>query len=352
MNRPWNKPFAIFQNTETQESHKHYIPLGMRMIALRLYTPPAGDREAVRKVHCMQKSLYGNGKWFYFIKGFDIMEGADGIEQIAVDEGAFDSALCLYNGTREPLKDNKARIGRERLQNLNINAVIGENGTGKSTLIDMVVRIINNLSVAVFSENYIFSSAQHLHYIENVYASLAVYIDDEIEVLTVKGHDVSLAVFERKNEEPDLQGRFVYYRQDEDQYLLKSNNHNAERLIEGNRDAALHWFDKRVYTIVSNYSLYAYNYRDYFMERTSERKIEELRPQMDDVPTEEDYYWLKGVFHKNDGYHTPIVINPMRKDGQHGIPVPDYVDENVSTKVVKIIQSYVGIVNKMVWRKF
>ena len=38
-------------------------------------------------------------------------------------------------------------------------------------------------------------------------------------------------------------------------------------------------------------------------------------------------------------------------DGQHGIPVPDYVDENVSTKVVKIIQSYVGIVNKMVWRK-
>ena len=40
------------------------------------------------------------------------------------------------------------------------------------------------------------------------------------------------------------------------------------------------------------------------------------------------------------------------QDGLHGIPVPDYVDENVSTKVVKIIQSYVGIVNKMVWRKF
>ena len=39
------------------------------------------------------------------------------------------------------------------------------------------------------------------------------------------------------------------------------------------------------------------------------------------------------------------------KDGNHGIPVPDYVDENVSTKVVRIIQSYVGVVNKMVWRK-
>ena len=39
-------------------------------------------------------------------------------------------------------------------------------------------------------------------------------------------------------------------------------------------------------------------------------------------------------------------------DGNPGIPVPDYVDENVSTKVVRIIQSYVGVVNKMVWRKF
>lgn len=40
------------------------------------------------------------------------------------------------------------------------------------------------------------------------------------------------------------------------------------------------------------------------------------------------------------------------RDGNPGIPVPDYVDENVSTKVVRIIQSYVGVVNKMVWRKF
>ena len=41
----------------------------------------------------------------------------------------------------------------------------------------------------------------------------------------------------------------------------------------------------------------------------------------------------------------------MTASGDHGIPVPDYVEENVSTKVVKIIQSYTGVVNKMVWRK-
>ena len=41
----------------------------------------------------------------------------------------------------------------------------------------------------------------------------------------------------------------------------------------------------------------------------------------------------------------------MNKNGDNGIPVPDYIEENVSTKVVKIIQSYTGVINKMVWRK-
>ncbi len=41
----------------------------------------------------------------------------------------------------------------------------------------------------------------------------------------------------------------------------------------------------------------------------------------------------------------------LNNDNDHGIPVPNYTDENVSTKVVKLIQSYTGVVNKMVWRK-
>ena len=41
----------------------------------------------------------------------------------------------------------------------------------------------------------------------------------------------------------------------------------------------------------------------------------------------------------------------MNNAGDYGTPVPDYIEENVSSKVVKIIQSYTGIINKMVWRK-
>jgi UDP-N-acetylglucosamine 2-epimerase (non-hydrolysing) len=41
----------------------------------------------------------------------------------------------------------------------------------------------------------------------------------------------------------------------------------------------------------------------------------------------------------------------MHDNGDDGLSVPAYSDENVSTKVIKLIQSYVGIINKMVWRK-
>jgi len=42
----------------------------------------------------------------------------------------------------------------------------------------------------------------------------------------------------------------------------------------------------------------------------------------------------------------------MGENGDYGTPVPDYTDENVSGKVVKLIQSYTGVVNRMVWRKY
>ena len=60
---------------------------------------------------------------------------------------------------------------------------------------------------------------------------------------------------------------------------------------------------------------------------------------------------LAGIDQKNllQAVETAVSLN---SDAQHGIPVPDYVDVNVSTKVVKIIQSYTGIVDRVVWRKY
>ena len=59
---------------------------------------------------------------------------------------------------------------------------------------------------------------------------------------------------------------------------------------------------------------------------------------------------LAGIDEKNLLQAVDTAVQ-MNRDGDLGIPVPDYVEENISTKVVKIIQSYTGVVDKMVWRK-
>ena len=60
---------------------------------------------------------------------------------------------------------------------------------------------------------------------------------------------------------------------------------------------------------------------------------------------------LSGIDEKGllQAVDTAVTMNEI---GDYGIPVPDYIEENVSTKVVKIIQSYTGVVDKMVWRKY
>ena len=60
---------------------------------------------------------------------------------------------------------------------------------------------------------------------------------------------------------------------------------------------------------------------------------------------------LAGIDEKSllQAIETAVELN---KNGDFAVPVPDYMDENVSTKVVKLVQSYTGVVNKMVWRKF
>ena len=60
---------------------------------------------------------------------------------------------------------------------------------------------------------------------------------------------------------------------------------------------------------------------------------------------------LAGI-NEHDLLQAVDVAVEMCNNGDNGIPVPNYVDENVSTKIVKLIQSYTGVVNKMVWRKF
>lgn len=300
--RPWMQPFYIGNDTNIILPSR-----GLKLIGVRFYPYDGNNRDAERKAHCIQKSLYGSSQWFYFNKGFRIKENNDGITEIEVNEDAFDSNYLLYSDTEH----DGINIG--------ISAIVGANGTGKSTLIDTIVRLTNNMSAAIIGEDYVYTSAQHLHYIDNVYASLAVYINNLIKILTCKGRRLELVTYETDltnlNQEHAEQEEPITERYVPHETISILNGNEPEQEILQPKQNLKHLFTDWFYTLVSNYSLYAYNYRDYINERTNAERLEKLELEHSTNCNEEDEFWLKGVFHKNDGYQTPIVIHPMRDGG-------------------------------------
>lgn len=304
--RPWMKPFQ----TGTPDNDIILPSRGIRLIGVRLY--PGGDSpEDMNRAKHIQKSLYNKTNWFYFYKGFTIIEKAGApteIDHVEVKEDVFDSSEFLYSGPQK--------------MKISVSAIVGENGTGKSTILDTIIRVMNNLSAAIFGEGYNYTSAEHLHYIDSVYASLAVYVDTRVEIITCRGRNLTVTRFETDikklievYDDKDRKGLFTEkYYQTQCDIILDGTTKKEELLPDqGEKRSILrHLF----YTLVSNYSLYAYNYRDYLFERTDETRLAEIINQHPELEfNEEDAYWLKGVFHKNDGYQTPVVIHPMREKG-------------------------------------
>ena len=256
---------------------------GFKLIGIRLYSPNIENDIEVDHVKMMQKSLYGSEGWIYINDGFTIEGEVESGFSVTINDDAFNAEHFLFGRIRDTI--------------VSISAIVGKNGTGKSTVVDMILRTINNLSAAILGENFNFASAQHLHYVDNVYASVAVYIDHETKILTVKGRKVWVSTIEGE----------------ECKTITVMDGTTADTPIAYQKN--LHyiladWF----YLIVTNYSLYAYNYRDYEAEKTSVKKLVDLFGGLNELD-EEDYYWLKGVFHKNDGYQTPVVVHPMRASG-------------------------------------
>ena len=277
--RPWMDPISMV------DGNKVMVSRGFKLIGIKLYSP--NNENAIYHAKMMQKSLYGREDWLYINDGFSISGDVENGFNVAIQEDAFDSEFLLYSP--------------EHGVKVSISAIVGQNGTGKSTIIDMILRTLNNLSAAIMGETFNYSSAQHLHYIEHVYASVAVYLDHEVKILTVKGRNVSISTIDENNHCDTAKILKEPFDGEVDEPL---------KYQKGKHAYLSEWF----YTIVSNYSLYAYNYRDYDSERSSVAKLKRLYGDIEHLK-KEDCFWLKGVFHKNDGYQTPVVVHPIREEG-------------------------------------
>lgn len=155
---------------------------------------------------------------------------------------------------------------------VSISAIIGKNGDGKSTIVELIMRILNNFAYATGFTN----NQNSLKKINGLEAELYYELNGLLYSIISKEDDI---IWEKDGKELATLG-------------------TSPRELEKNKikiyeiDLGKEFF----YTQVSNYSLYAYNSR-------------ELEGESNDAP------WINGIFHKNDGYQTPIVLNPMRTEG-------------------------------------
>lgn len=211
---------------------------------------------------------------------------------------------------------------------VSISAIVGANGSGKSTLVEFMLRLINNFAASFFGEEELHPGAEHIHFIKNVHGELFFKHQGIPLLLKVTGNKVEIFKYKKQYAtEDDVRDRIVRYKCD----IVPLYIRNARKAWKEGDEFYTKWrkkhkvykkiMDHFFYTFVSNYSMYAYNVNDFEEEWNSENLERSLRNPPNQIQTgnndidSEQRCWLEGIFHKNDGYQTPILLTPYRSYG-------------------------------------
>lgn len=183
------------------------------------------------------------------------------------------------------------------LRNVSVSAIVGMNGAGKSSLLELMFRMINNFSACLVGNTIRRNGADEIYFIPGIKATLDYEISGMKGTLICDDGIVALAYGDKKFflSDPGLT-MTDEYRDFEVCYKPKAAKSS---------EIAKCFF----YTIVMNYALQAYNSLDYQDEKAKHYQTDNL------IGASSNGNWMNSMFHKNDGYASPIVLNPYRDQG-------------------------------------
>ena len=192
-------------------------------------------------------------------------------------------------------------------RHINIQAIVGKNGSGKSTLMDLMYMAINNFAY-MFDRNSDRLCTSILFFVKGLYVNVYYSVDSQRFVLSCRGEVVEL-----QGCDDGVVRRFGV-----------TNNPERRKSIADLAKIVSPFF----YTIVSNYSLQSFVSSNYITDVYAYNKTLNKSTAPNEVnskgfdgsirdgePLIQPVSWIDSIFHKNDGYICPIVLNPFRSKG-------------------------------------